>query len=238
MAPLFLLLLPLFLSSFHGGALAATPLYQAGNAHFSTHNDSSSNPSSNSSSAFWLSDDGSLTFGFKSLGLDQFLLCIWVTADTNRTPLWWPSISAPSVTQGATLNFTSNGNLELSDGNNQSILWSTPVSMKASFAKLQNSGNLQLLDQTMGTILWQSFLDLRDTLIVRPRDNASINPLSSIIKDKPNLLRSRPNDSSYSPPGRFYLETDKSTNAYLHALDSASNVDFIYIYANMNAALR
>ena len=195
MAPLFLLLLPLFLSSFHGGALAATPLYQAGNAHFSTHNDSSSNPSSNSSSAFWLSDDGSLTFGFKSLGLDQFLLCIWVTADTNRTPLWWPSITNPSVTQGATLNFTSNGNLELLDAN-QSMLWSTSTS-NASFAKLQNTGNLQLFDETMENLQWQSFADLRDTLVVRPRDDSSTSSLSSIVVDKSYLLRSRPNDSSY-----------------------------------------
>ena len=231
MAPLFLL--PLFLSSFHG-ALAATPLYQAGNAHFSTHNDSSSNPSSNSSSTFWLSDGGTLTFGFKSLGPNRYLLCIWVTADTNRTPLWWPSITNPSVTQGATLNFTSNGNLELLDAN-QSMLWSTSTS-NASFAKLQNTGNLQLFDETMENLQWQSFADLRDTLVVRPRDDSSTSSLSSIVVDKSYLLRSQPNDSSYGPPGRFHLATDENMNVYLHALDSASNVDFIYMYAHMNVA--
>ena len=88
----------------------------------------------------------------------------------------------------------------------------------------------------METIVWQSFLDLRDTLVVRPRDNASTNPLSSIVVNKSYLLRSQPNDSSYGLPGRFHLQTDQSMNVYLHALDSASNLDFIYIYARMNAS--
>ena len=241
-APLFLLLLlPLFLSTFHG-ALAATPLYQAGIAHFSTQNDSSSKPSSSnssssdssSSSAFWLSDNGTLTFGFKSLGPNQYLLCIWVTADTNRTPLWWPSISSSSLTQGATLNFTRNGNLELIDAN-QSILWS-PSTSNASFAKLQNTGNLQLFDETLENLQWQSFSDLRDTLVVRPREDTSISSLSSIVVDKSYLLRSRPNDSSYGPPGRFHLQTDVYSVAYLRALDVVYNVEFIYVYAYINAS--
>ena len=236
MASLFLLFLlppPLLLSSFNG-ALAATPpqpLYQAGNAHFSTHTNASSN---SSSSGFWLSDNGTLTFGFKSLGPDQFLLCIWVTADTNRTPLWWPSITNPSLSQGAILNFTSNGNLELLDAN-QSMLWSTSTS-NASFAKLQITGNLQLFDDTMENLQWQSFSDLRDTLVLRPREDTSFSSLSSIVVDKSYLLRSRPNDSSYGPPGRFHLQTDVYSVMYLRALDVVYNVEFIYLYAYINAS--
>ena len=139
------------------------------------------------------------------------------------------------VTQGSTLTFTSKGNLELSDAN-QSLLWNTSAS-NASFARLEGTGNLQLLsDDTMENIIWQSFLDLRDSLIVRPRDNKSTNPLSSIVTDKPYLLRSRQNDTFYASPGRFYVGTDVNQNVYQHAVDIAHNVDFIYLYAHLNAS--
>ena len=228
-----LLLLPPLFSSLHAACLAATPsyYYAAGSAHFSTPSSAS-----NSTSAFWLSANGNLTFGFKSLGPSQYLLCIWMTADPQQIPLWWPNLANPILAQdGATLTFTTNGNLQLSEAN-QSVLWSTSAS-NASFAKLQNTGNLQLLDGTLKGILWQSFSDLRDTLIVRPRsaddDNNSTDSLSSIVVDKPYLLQSRLNDTSYAP-GRFHVATDEQYSVYLHALDEAHDADFIYVYASMN----
>ena len=115
------------------------------------------------------------------------------------------------------------------------MVWSTSTS-NASFAKLQNTGNLQLFDETMENLQWQSFSDLRDTLVVRPREDTSISSLSSIVVDKSYLLRSRPNDSSYGPPGRFHLQTDVYSVAYLRALDVVYNVEFIYLYAYINTS--
>ena len=115
------------------------------------------------------------------------------------------------------------------------MVWSTSTS-NASFAKLQNTGNLQLFDETLENLQWQSFSDLRDTLVVRPREETSISSLSSIVVDKSYLLRSRPNDSSYGPPGRFHLQTDVYSVAYLRALDVVYNVEFIYLYAYINTS--
>ena len=185
---------------------------------------------STSFSAYWLSDNGNFTFGFKSLGSQQYLLCIWMTADANKTPLWWPPIdNNPILSQdGAILIFTQNGNLELSNGNLQ-IIWNAPT-LSASFARLQNNGNLQLLDVTRENILWQSFIDRRDTLIVNPREDDSSYPLTSLLINKTVLLQSQSNYVS----GRFHLMIDEYPNVSLHAFDSARNVDFVYAFAQLN----
>lgn len=67
----------------------------------------------------------------------------------------------------ASLRISSNGNLELVNGNKYSAFWSTNIHVPSntSIAILSDSGNFLLKDALSGEELWQSFEHLGDTLL-------------------------------------------------------------------------
>ncbi|KAL5547052.1 hypothetical protein UlMin_006739, partial [Ulmus minor] len=92
---------------------------------------------------------------------------IWDKGDSSRTVVWVANRENPlKVTDtSAALKISSNGNLELVDGNNKPI-WSTlNVLSNSSVAVLLDSGNLVLKEVISGEILWQSFQHPADTLL-------------------------------------------------------------------------
>lgn len=219
-----LLLAGCFLAKLLVGSTGTATLFQPGNASFSTQQDS----------AYWLSENGDCTFGFKNISADEYLLSVWFTNDSNKTSLWWPAklkgSNNPEVKTGAIFDFTSQGSLELSDATSN-VIWSSGNISSVAFAELQDTGNLVLLDKSKG-ILWQSFADLRDSLML-PKYGGSADV--ALVVNKPYLLQSRENQTSFVS-GRFHLATDHQQNLYLHALYQHHNVDFIYMYASMNVS--
>ncbi|KAL5547048.1 hypothetical protein UlMin_006735 [Ulmus minor] len=92
---------------------------------------------------------------------------IWDKGDSSRTVVWVANRENPlKVTDtSAALKISSNGNLELVDGNNKTI-WSTlKVLSNSSVAVLLDSGNLVLKEVISGAIQWQSFQHPADTLL-------------------------------------------------------------------------
>ncbi|KAH7279525.1 hypothetical protein KP509_37G023000 [Ceratopteris richardii] len=184
---------------------SAVHLHFAGNASFTTHQ----------ADSFWYSDAGEYSFWFSSVSRegDRYLLCVWLSADINKTPLWWADPdNDPTVSSGSILNFTSRGVLELRDSKG-TLLWSSGNrgDQSAIYAQLQDTRNLVLLRKDAASIVWQSVDSLRDTLMIS------------------NLSKS--NESSFAS-GKFYISTDAYLTMYFHSRDTLQH-DFIYLYASM-----
>ncbi|KAL5546957.1 hypothetical protein UlMin_006644 [Ulmus minor] len=93
---------------------------------------------------------------------------IWYKGVSPLTVLWVANRKNPFSSFSTTLAISSNGNLELLDGDHNS-LWSTNtsvVSNSTTFALLSDEGNLVLKDGVSGQDLWESFFHLGDTLLV------------------------------------------------------------------------
>ena len=93
---------------------------------------------------------------------------IWYRGISPRTVVWVAN-RGNSVTESAaaSLMIGSNGNLELVDSNNNSVIWSTNVRVRSnsSIAVLSDKGNLLLNDGVSGENLWQSFNHPADTFL-------------------------------------------------------------------------
>ena len=93
---------------------------------------------------------------------------IWYRGISPRTVVWVAN-RGNSVTESAaaSLMIGSNGNLELVDANNNSVIWSTNVRVRSnsSIAVLSDNGNLVLQDSILGENLWQSFNHPADTFL-------------------------------------------------------------------------
>ncbi|KAL5546960.1 hypothetical protein UlMin_006647 [Ulmus minor] len=93
---------------------------------------------------------------------------IWYKGVSPLTVLWVANRKNPFSSFSTTLAISSNGNLELLDGDHNS-LWSTNTSVASNsttFALLSDKGNLVLKDGVSGQDLWESFFHPGDTLLV------------------------------------------------------------------------
>ncbi|PON85819.1 LOW QUALITY PROTEIN: Tyrosine-protein kinase [Trema orientale] len=96
---------------------------------------------------------------------------IWYKGISPRTVVWVANRENPVMIADsamATLTIGSNGNLELVDGTDKYVIWSTSVhvpSNNSSVVVLSNNGNLVLSDGVSGENLWQSFNHPTDTFL-------------------------------------------------------------------------
>ncbi|PON85834.1 S-locus glycoprotein [Trema orientale] len=109
-------------------------------------------------------------FGFFSLNNsgDHLYVGMWYKDISPRTVIWVANRENPlrATDSAASLKISSNGNLELVDGNHSSV-WSTSINVpsNSSVATLLDTGNLIVKDGKSGEKLWQSFDHLGDTFI-------------------------------------------------------------------------
>ncbi|KAJ4703313.1 Receptor-like kinase [Melia azedarach] len=116
--------------------------------------------------------DGDFKLGFFSPGKSQFrYVGIWFNKIAIQTVVWVANRESPIKNSAGIFRIGEDGNLAVFDGNENSPLWSTNVSIpeKTSRAKLLDSGNLVLIIENKqgetGTIMWQSFDHPTDTLL-------------------------------------------------------------------------
>ncbi|MCO5605067.1 hypothetical protein L7F22_059245 [Adiantum nelumboides] len=229
---LLLLLLPLLLCVFSWRVFPIHAKLQTDGSFFTTDG---------KPSAFWSSQNGQCTFGFKRVPSpfsDAYLLSLWFTNDPEQTPIWWPSISpdnleTPVVQKGALLRFTREASLELWALNAEglySVVWSEVESMgKCGSVEVTDSCNLVVYDMQSKVQLWQSYADARDSLMLPSYGNGSLEDRARVIQ-KPYLLQSRRNDTSFAP-GQYRVSSDYKQNLVFYAaLDQLHNDNSEYIY--------
>ncbi|KAF3450114.1 hypothetical protein FNV43_RR06194 [Rhamnella rubrinervis] len=100
---------------------------------------------------------------------------IWYKNILPRKVVWVANREHPIIvtdsTATANLTIGSDGNLNLVDGNNRSVIWSTRIvgspSNNSTIAVLSDDGNLVVTNGMTGHVLWQSFDHPGDTLLPR-----------------------------------------------------------------------
>lgn len=179
---------------------------------------------------FWVSEGGNYTFGFKDVGDAAFLLSIWHSEDPNHTAIWWANFGDhdPIVRDGASFNLSNTGILHLYNSSSM-LVWNSSSDTSSSTAELQDTGNLRLL-KANNQVVWQSFDDRRDSLML-----AVAGLDDSMLKNRPLLLQSRRNQSSYAA-GRFHLATDESLTLSLYGLDEWNNEFLYFTDVSMNTS--
>ncbi|PON49304.1 Bulb-type lectin domain containing protein, partial [Parasponia andersonii] len=95
---------------------------------------------------------------------------IWYKRISPRTVVWVANRENPVTIADsamATLTIGSSGNLELVNGTDKYVIWSTSVHVpsNSSVVVLSNNGNLVLSDGVSGENLWQSFNHPTDTFL-------------------------------------------------------------------------
>lgn len=104
-----------------------------------------------------------LLFGFYTMDGNAFTLSVLLMG--AQPPAIWSANPGDPVSQDAMLNFTSDGNMLLSDGDG-TVIWSTATkSNSVAGLRLDISGNLVLFDQSNSPV-WQSFDHPTDTLVL------------------------------------------------------------------------
>ncbi|KAF7019954.1 unnamed protein product [Triticum aestivum] len=104
-----------------------------------------------------------LLFGFYTMDGNAFTLSVLLMG--AQPPAIWSANPGDPVSQDAMLNFTSDGNMLLSDGDG-TVIWSTATKSKSvAGLRLDVSGNLVLFDQKNSSV-WQSFDHPTDTLVL------------------------------------------------------------------------
>ncbi|KAF7005172.1 hypothetical protein CFC21_020315 [Triticum aestivum] len=104
-----------------------------------------------------------LLFGFYTMDGNAFTLSVLLMG--AQPPAIWSANPGDPVSQDAMLNFTSDGNMLLSDGDG-TVIWSTATkSRSVAGLRLDVSGNLVLFDQKNSSV-WQSFHHPTDTLVL------------------------------------------------------------------------
>ncbi|XP_022738918.1 G-type lectin S-receptor-like serine/threonine-protein kinase At5g24080 isoform X2 [Durio zibethinus] len=126
----------------------------------------------------WVSDNGTFAFGFtRSDTRDRFLLGIWFAElPGDRTVVWSANRNSP-VTENATAELDTTGNLILMDGD--ATVWTSNTSgTGVKFAVMSESGNF-ILYTANNRPEWQSFAHPSDTLLPNQALTVSLELTSS-----------------------------------------------------------
>ena len=146
---------------------------------------------------------------------DRQYISMWYKGISPQTIVWVANRESPlRVTDSAvSLKVSSNGNMELLDGNHTSV-WSTNinVSSNSSVATLSDNGNFILKDSISGENLWQSFDHPGDTILA-----------SSVIGFN---LKTRQNNVLTS----WKTESDPSIGDFLVEVSSKSRPPQVFIW--------
>ncbi|KAJ7544670.1 hypothetical protein O6H91_09G088700 [Diphasiastrum complanatum] len=110
----------------------------------------------------WVSPSTNFAMGFLQVGNNAYLLSIWFNNISART-IAWSANRDSLVSNAATLEFTSGGNLVLN--NSQSRVWaSNTIGLNVIKAEMRDTGNFVLLNQSSQPV-WESFNNPTDTLL-------------------------------------------------------------------------
>ncbi|KAF8024230.1 hypothetical protein BT93_F1434 [Corymbia citriodora subsp. variegata] len=189
MAPLFSLLLPLFLFLFlllQSCLLSTTAL--------SSLTKRSSLSVENPDDVL-VSPSGSFSAGFFPVGNNAYSFAVWFSdppcTGAACTPVWMANRQAPVNGRRSTFSLLDSGNLVLTDASHAATeVWSSSTSSpSAAQLRLNDTGNLVLTDDS-GVVLWQSFDSPTDTLL----------PLQQLAR-KTSLISTR---SRYNTSTGFY----------------------------------
>ncbi|XP_030446245.2 putative receptor protein kinase ZmPK1 [Syzygium oleosum] len=162
MAPLFSLLLPVFLSLFLQSCQFSTSALPSLTKRASL---SVENPND-----VLVSPSGAFSAGFFPVGDNAYSFAVWFShppcSGAACTPVWMANRQAPVNGRRSTFSLLDSGNLVLTDaGHAGSKVWSSgTTSPSAAELRLNNTGNLVLTNDT-GGVLWQSFDSPTDTLL-------------------------------------------------------------------------
>ncbi|XP_030454320.2 putative receptor protein kinase ZmPK1 [Syzygium oleosum] len=162
MAPLFSLLLPVFLSLFLQSCQFSTSALPSLTKRASL---SVENPND-----VLVSPSGAFSAGFFPVGDNAYSFAVWFShppcSGAACTPVWMANRQAPVNGRRSTFSLLDSGNLVLTDaGHAGGKVWSSSTtSPSAAELRLSNTGNLVLTNDT-GGVLWQSFDSPTDTLL-------------------------------------------------------------------------
>ncbi|PON85822.1 S-locus glycoprotein [Trema orientale] len=134
---------------------------------------------------------------------------MWYKGISPRTVVWVANRENPITiadSAAATLMIGSNGNLELVNGNDKSVMWSTNIRVRSnsSIAVLSDNGNLVLNDGISGETLWQSFYHSGDTFM--PGATLGYN-----LKTGDNYVLTSWKSDSDPAPGNFTFGISKQS---------------------------
>ncbi|KAJ9560110.1 hypothetical protein OSB04_005270 [Centaurea solstitialis] len=113
--------------------------------------------------------NGYFTAGFNQVGDNAYVFAVWLTEQTatkNRDMVWMANRDAPVKKKHSKLLLRDDGNLVLTDAD-EDVIWSTNTKSTSSSVRLllNRTGNLMLYDKGEGQPLWQSFDHPTDTLL-------------------------------------------------------------------------
>ncbi|KAI6688046.1 hypothetical protein NL676_024874 [Syzygium grande] len=194
MAPLFSLLLPVFLSLFlqscQFSTLALPSLTKRASLSVENPNDVLVSPS------------GAFSAGFFPVGDNAYSFAVWFShppcSGAACTPVWMANRQVPVNGRRSTFSLLDSGNLVLTDaGQAGGEVWSSgTTSPSAAELRLNNTGNLVLTNDT-GGVLWQSFDSPTDTLL--PQQPLTRNTF---------LISARSRYNSSTGFYKFYFDND------------------------------
>ncbi|KAJ9560111.1 hypothetical protein OSB04_005271 [Centaurea solstitialis] len=113
--------------------------------------------------------NGYFTAGFNQVGENAYVFAVWLTEQTatkNRDMVWMANRDSPVKKKRSKLSLRDDGNLVLTDAD-EDVIWSTNTKSTSSSVRLllNRTGNLMLYDKGEGQPLWQSFDHPTDTLL-------------------------------------------------------------------------
>ena len=134
---------------------------------------------------------------------------MWYKKISPRTVVWVANREKPLTmadSAAASLTISINGNLELLNGNEKSVIWSTNVSVQSNstIAVLLDNGNLVLNDGLSGESLWQSFYHSGDTFL--PGETLGYN-----LKTGENYVLTSWKSDNDPSPGNFTFGLSKQS---------------------------
>ncbi|XP_058073449.1 G-type lectin S-receptor-like serine/threonine-protein kinase LECRK2 [Magnolia sinica] len=159
-----------------------------------------------------VSPSGDFAFGFYRLqDEDLFLLAIWFDKIPEKTIVWSAKVDTP-VPRGSKVELRTDGQLVLTNQQNQEIWRANGINGTAARAAMLNNGNF-VLTRTDSTVVWQSFNNPTDTI------------LPEQVLDKSGRLASHETETNYSS-GRFELRMQDDGNLVLYTVERLTRLAY------------